>query len=335
MGSPFNTALSRSESAGVSDVFSYSAFGATFACSFELPELVPSSTDLPPSWRIETNNTAAPVCHGELLGVDTVYGTVQVRAFASPDVLRLVFDDTGTFDVRCADRLIVWYPGPSPNEVAVRADLLGRVIALAAHADGALALHASAVSVGDAAIAFLGQKHVGKSTLAMSLVQQGARLLTDDTLVVRFDADGRPWAAPGVQRVRLWNDSARALGTESRGSVGAKPVVDQLPERCLAAVEVPLVGCYVLQSAERQETPVVRDELSSIRAAIACVSFSKLGTLAGGVASAAILDRATMLAKGAPVYAARVSRDLDRIAETAAAFMAWHTVGAVSAEAAS
>ncbi len=70
----------------------------------------------------------------------------------------------------------------------MRADLLGRVMALAAHADGRLTLHASAVSVAGRAVAFVGPKHAGKSTLALALVRKGARLLTDDTLVVRLQS---------------------------------------------------------------------------------------------------------------------------------------------------
>jgi hypothetical protein len=318
-------------------VYSYAAFGARLECTFELPELFPGTGGGPAAtrWEIRALHTEPPICIGNALGLDSVYGTVQVRSFASSDVLRLVFDDTGTFDVRSGERVIAWYPGPNADTAAVRADLLGRVMALAAHADGAIALHASAVAIDDRAIAFLGPKHAGKSTLAMALVRRGARLLTDDTLIVRFEGQNRAWAAPGVQRVRLWDDSARALGAESQSAVGAKPVVDQLPAECLQFADVPLAACYVLRTVEAEDAPAVQCQpLSSIRAALACVSFSKLGALAGGAESAVILDRAATLARAVTVYTADVRRDLARLDEIAETFLAWHRSSGASAEAA-
>ena len=93
-----------------------------------------------------------------LLGTDSVYGTIQVRAYASPSAIRLVYDDTGTFEIRPGDRTIAWHRGAAATDEAMRADLLGRVIAFAAHSDGALGLHASAVCIDGRAIALVGPR---------------------------------------------------------------------------------------------------------------------------------------------------------------------------------
>jgi hypothetical protein len=256
-----------------------------------------------------------------------VYGTVQVKAYALNRGLRLEFDDTGTFDVRPRDRLIAWYPGPSVTEAAVRADLLGRVMALAAHADGLLSLHASAVSIGGRAIGFLGPKHAGKSTLAIAMVRHGAKLITDDTLVLRTPGGGTVWAAPGVQRVRLWSDSARALGAQPSADAGAKPTIDRLTSAELESGEVPLSACYVLENAdESTSAPMRRERMSSVHAAVACVRFAKLGALAGGVAGTAVLDRAVRVTRAVPVFAASIRRDLARLDDVATAIADWHAV---------
>jgi hypothetical protein len=156
----------------------YSAFGFTLESAVDLPELATSSRS--PDWWITRERGQAPEIPATFLGAETVYDGVMVRSYSSGDALRLEFDDTGTFDVRPAARLIAWYPGSNTSETAIRADLLGRVVAFAAHADGHMTLHASAVSINGRAIAFLGPKHAGKSTLALALVREGARLLTDD-----------------------------------------------------------------------------------------------------------------------------------------------------------
>lgn len=316
----------------------YTAFGARLACDFALPELSPATDANALGWRVETRRCTPPALDWVPIGTDTVYGPVRVRAFASPDAFRLAFDDTGTFDVHRSERTIAWYPGEGATDGAVRADLLGRVMALVAHADGRLALHASAVSLGGRAIAFLGPKHAGKSTLALALVRAGARLLTDDTLVVRVPDTGEAWAAPGVQRVRLWGDSARALRVGGRGTAaarteqgGAKPTLDALPLRSLEEHEVPLDACYVLRAvapnadAVDDQRAVARSPMAGVQAALACVQFAKLGALAGGSEGPVVLDRAVRLVGRADIYVADVRRDLARLDDVVAQLVAWHS----------
>jgi len=52
-----------------------------------------------------------------------------------------------------------------------------------------LTLHASAVSINDAAYAFVGGSGQGKSTLAWELTKAGAKPVADDLACIRFDED--------------------------------------------------------------------------------------------------------------------------------------------------
>ena len=265
-----------------------------------------------------------PVWSSASIGSEPIQGPVMARAFRSADELRLAFDDTGTFDVRPSERTILWYPGPEANEPAVRADLLGRVLSLAAHAEGRLALHASAVSIDGGAIAFLGPKHAGKSTTALALVRAGARLLADDAVVARVDTSGTPWAAAGVQRPRLWTDSVRALRLDVGSSEGEKPTLDPLPAGQLEPGEVPLHACYILNPSSADGAAVVRNDVSPVHAALAFVQFSKLGALLGGSEAPVVLDRAAALAEAVPAYVVDVARDLRQLDGVAEQFLHWH-----------
>ena len=300
---------------------SYHVFGVRMDCPFELPELETSDVAGSADWRIDACSGTPRGISQPATGADTVYGSVQVRSFVSPEMVRLAFDDTGIFDVH-PGRVIQWYPGVEGNAAAVRADLLGRVLATAMHLDGALVLHASAVSIDGNVIAFLGPKHAGKSTLAMALVRRGARLVTDDTLVVWFRGDAAI-AVPGIQRVRLWPDSARAIGVTATSGQGAKPTIDALGADSREQVEKPLGACYVVQPVGGSHG-LVRRQLSGVQAALTGVSFSKLAALAGGRLGIEVLERSTRLARLTPVYAAEVPRDLHQLDRVANAVAQWH-----------
>lgn len=80
----------------------------------------------------------------------------------------------------------------------------GGMLAFQLYLRGLLVLHASAVDVGGAALAFTGHQGMGKSTMAALMCSTGARLITDD--VLRVDADkngGPPVARLGATGVRL------------------------------------------------------------------------------------------------------------------------------------
>jgi hypothetical protein len=75
--------------------------------------------------------------------------------------------------------------------------LVAQVLPLVAALRGLHVIHASAVSMGDGAIAFAGPSGAGKSTLATELARAGHPMLAEDVLALRLDA-GTPIAEPGV-----------------------------------------------------------------------------------------------------------------------------------------
>ena len=72
------------------------------------------------------------------------------------------------------------HPGMKVLDMLVRAE-----VTLAALEAGGLALHASAVDVGDGGVLFAGASGAGKSTVARQLAAEGGRVVCDDLAVVR------------------------------------------------------------------------------------------------------------------------------------------------------
>lgn len=90
----------------------------------------------------------------------------------------------------------------------MEAHFLGMVLALWLELAGILTLHASAVSVGNRAVAFLGTNKAGKSSLAVAMMQRGCPLLSDD-IVGLVTGDSGIHARPGFPSMRMWPDLAQ------------------------------------------------------------------------------------------------------------------------------
>ena len=95
----------------------------------------------------------------------------------------------------------------------VEVHLLGTVLAYWLERRGVPVLHASAVSVGDRSVAFLGTNKAGKSSLSVSLMRRGYPLLSDDLVGLQITDSGVE-ARPGFPSMRMWPDLARYVTGE-------------------------------------------------------------------------------------------------------------------------
>jgi hypothetical protein len=126
-------------------------------------------------------------------------------------------------------------------------------MALLLHVRGLLVLHASAVSVGEGGVIFLGDKQAGKSTTAAAFVRAGHRLVADDVVAIDFADPGRPWIRPGFPQLKL------SAGMEIGGdAVTMPPVVAGFDKRQHRLAEfqhtpVPPAAIYVLERGARAE----------------------------------------------------------------------------------
>lgn len=93
--------------------------------------------------------------------------------------------------------------------------LLGPVMGFVMLLRGIVCLHASAIAVGDKAVALLGPAGSGKSTTAAAFSDRGYSILAED--VVTLDDHGRHFLVrPGYPCIRLWPASVKALyGSET------------------------------------------------------------------------------------------------------------------------
>ncbi len=122
----------------------------------------------------------------------------------------LRFPELADFQVSADALHVTGFPAPDVSEATVQHLYLNQVLPLALSKQGQLVFHASAVEIGDSAVAFVAESGRGKSTLAASFAVSGFRFLTDDGLVVEPGIHGFE-ALPSHPSIRLWEDSEDAL----------------------------------------------------------------------------------------------------------------------------
>lgn len=294
----------------------YRVFGGRLESDLPFPDLPeePSrecmAADGTRAWRLTLDSGPPALPDASPVGRDSVEPGVSVRLFREGEDFRLVYDDTGDFRVSGDGTSVVWTP-PSgedpPNRDAVRLDVLGRVLPLALHRAGTLTFHASAVTADGVAVGFMGPRGSGKTTVALRLVEAGARLLTDDALPV--EAGRPPLACPGVPRLRV-----RGNGDPGTGATGydARRIV--VPDGDATSGPAPLEALYLLVPVSRDEAdeadaPIRRRRLSTPRGAAAMLGQLKLGPLLPDRADGDLLERCASLADTTAVYALEVPRE--------------------------
>jgi hypothetical protein len=159
------------------------------------------------------------------------------------------WESVGEFLVTPDGRRIHCRQDEAASDESFRVYLLGQALSFALVKQGFEPLHATAVAVDGAAVAFLGDSGSGKSTLASHFVAMGYRILTDDLLILQ-EADGLVMAYPGPSRIKLFPDGVPGVFADGADAVAMNPFTEKKilalgpDQKCNDAL--PLRGLYIL-----------------------------------------------------------------------------------------
>jgi hypothetical protein len=307
----------------------YSAFGGVLRSEIDFPELSATDNGAQPDWTLRVERGDPPARTVTRLG-ERRMREERYELFQFAGGFRLVYSHAGTFDISRDGTSIVWYHSRDAVPELVRSIVLGPAISLALELAGFLCLHGSAVVIGEAAVAFVGPKHFGKSTLATALATAGARLVGDDLLVV---SSGRPATVrPGVSSVRLWADMAAALPLRTVCNTlipGVKTTVTGFANKALAVRPTRLGAIYVLSpvTSDPAGRAAWRKPLAPSEATIALAHQTKLpASLVGLRAAGSQLVAAAAVAATVPVWTLHAVRDVGRLGDLVRQIIEWSCV---------
>jgi hypothetical protein len=194
----------------------YSAFGLSLEANRPIPGLTLQHAASRPDIHVHFHDGRAPSGGAyveEPYYASTVDGgdpVLQVWRSAGGKYFRLRYADDTQFVVAAnGSEVTVVAPTPSTIEDAATY-LLGPVLGFVMRLRGITCLHASAVAIGDRAIAIAGPAGAGKSTAAAVFASLGYPVLADDVAALLM-LDGMPHVQPAYPQLRLWPDSVSML----------------------------------------------------------------------------------------------------------------------------
>jgi hypothetical protein len=182
----------------------YVLHGVSIASELVLTDLRPEAGNRDPQVRIKRGAVPAAPAHAVALRRGHIHWDGQRLLLSVPGAARFAITDHEI----CVEH----DSGADPD--AIQMLVLGSAWGACCHLRGCLLLHASAVVVGTACVAFLGNSGAGKSTLAALLAARGHRIAADDTCVLVSDA-AATYLHPGPGQMKLWREGLPLLAGQA------------------------------------------------------------------------------------------------------------------------
>lgn len=240
--------------------------------------------------------------------------TVRVGLLRGGEYFDFLYGDGARFAVERRSRE-VWADWPENYTLEDACTyLLGPVMGFVSRLRGMVCLHASAVAVGDRAIALVGSTGAGKSTTAAAFACSGFPVLSDD--IAALSGEGCQWLVQlGYPRVNLWPDSVRTLFGSEDSLPQITPTWDKryLPlgrnGHHFGSGPLPLGAIYILDSRDPTLTTPVIEGVSAKDALITLVANTYVNYLLDQDMRGTEFDVLSRVVSGIPVRRVRPPDD--------------------------
>lgn len=270
-----------------------------------------------PAWLDEVEATQSEASY--VAEYKSEYGEPALRVFRVMDgkYYRFCYADRTEFvvDETGSEVWAAWVAPLTLEDTATY--LLGPVMGFVMLLRGIVCLHASAIAIGNKAIALVGPAGSGKSTTAAAFSQRGYRVLAED--VVTLDDRGDNFLVrPGYPCIRLWPASVKALW----GSQTFLPPLTPNWDKCyLDLMErfqpepLPLAAIYQLGERRHDRIAAYIEPLDRAYALMSLVANTYATKLMNKQMRAREFELLTRVLNKVPVRRVTPHADIDRIPE--------------------
>lgn len=309
----------------------YPLYGLTVETDRPLPGLAPVPGTAPADLRMWIG-TVPPAEFPPTPEVPW-YTSPRAAVTEEPSLLAFRSADGAFYRLRYGDGTEFWVDAAGtrvactwPADLTLRdaaTYLLGSVCAFVLRLRGISSLHASAVVLGDRAVALCGPAGSGKSTTAAAFAARGRAVLADDVVPLLDGAEGVR-AQPAYPHLRLWPDVLPALNAGDLPPLTPtwdKRYRDLAADGAFHASPLPLGAVYVLGGRETDGAPRV-ERIPPAEAVLQLVANAYMGWLPGDAARARDLEVLARVARVVPVMLAVPHADPRRVGELCSAIEA-------------
>lgn len=129
---------------------------------------------------------------------------------SGPDRIVFHIERAGRIEIE-GGRRVTFDAFEEADDDRIRIEFIGTTQSMFWYQRGYLPLHASALLVGNRAVAIGAHSHSGKSVIAAALAKRGCPLVADDMMVLDLSRTP-PLVLPGYQKLRLWQDACEQFG---------------------------------------------------------------------------------------------------------------------------
>lgn len=242
-------------------------------------------------------------------------GVVKADFYRAEDSYLVHVPGVAEFEIPPHSREVVARREHGTDADAVANVFTQQIVPLALSARGHTILHASAIEVDGAAVAFVAASGRGKSTLAASFALAGHALVTDDSLELAIEGR-RVWVACGRPSLRLWPDSSRHLLGEEVPAGKLRVAADERVP-CFTG-RLPLRAVFALQDGAAPAVAIGRATWAD--AVIHLVRNTFLLDVAGPRVTPQF-DTLSAVASSVPVHALDYPRSFDELPKVRAAIL--------------
>jgi hypothetical protein len=225
-------------------MYVHTAYNLVIQSELPLPELITCQGEADVTIHLGDGARFVP---GALDQVGYSFLSANLAAINAPRV--------GLFVVRDGNEIIA-NPALDAEESILRNFIITVTLNMLLYQRGLFLMHASAVAVDGAGIAFLGESGWGKSTIAAALQAQGRALVADDTLAANVQELGAPVIFPAFPMLKLLPNVLAALNVVPETLPRIHPLEEKRlhrPERHFAQTSLPLKRIYVLDKGEQNQ----------------------------------------------------------------------------------
>ena len=200
--------------------FCYLAFGLSLQCNSPIPGLIACAPlkevnldvrlDAQPPWLKKALEKPLLIWRVSDDLAESGEPLWKIEQLLGDSYLRLTYGDRTQF-ILDREGTEIWATWPENLTLEDTATyLLGPAIGLVLRLRGVTCLHASAIAIGEQAIALVGTSGAGKSTTAAAFAQLGYPVISDD-IVALVDRHNQLLVQPAYPRIRLWPSAVEVL----------------------------------------------------------------------------------------------------------------------------